>query len=237
MKKRLPFFGLLLGLLLGTSSSLIAADFTISGKISLVQTSVPLPFYEVSIADGEGKYLATVKTSFSGRYSHTFDIPTNETVQFEVAVIDRCTGNSLIEAFEKEGTKVTANFLVCDPSIITGEEIEEEEENDEPNNEVLFANNNNNGNSNSIVIKEDKSILNKVKYFPNPATTSVTLQLQGLISEIMIIQSDGKVVRRFENVPAGEMQIDLTGFSEGFYLIRFRKENGVANGKLIVIKP
>lgn len=130
MKKRLPFFGLLLGLLLGTSSSLIAADFTISGKISLVQTSVPLPFYEVSIADGEGKYLATVKTSFSGRYSHTFDIPTNETVQFEVAVIDRCTGNSLIEAFEKEGTKVTANFLVCDPSIITGEEIEEEEENE-----------------------------------------------------------------------------------------------------------
>ena len=53
----------------------------------------------------------------------------------------------------------------------------------------------------------------------------------------MIIQSDGKVVRRFENVAAGEMQIDLSGFSEGFYLIRFRKENGVANGKLIVIKP
>lgn len=115
---------------------------------------------------------------------------------------------------------------------------EEEEENDEPNNEVLFANNNNTfTNSNSAVIKEDKSILNKVKYFPNPATTSITLQLQELISEILIIQSDGKVVRRFENVAAGEMQIDLTGFSEGFYLIRFRKENGVANGKLIVIKP
>ncbi len=114
---------------------------------------------------------------------------------------------------------------------------EEEEENEEQNNEVLFANNNKNGNSNSFVIKEDKSILNNVKYFPNPATASVTLQLQESISEIMIIQSDGKVVRRFENVPAGEMQIDLSGFSEGFYLIRFRKENGVANGKLIVIKP
>ena len=115
------------------------------------------------------------------------------------------------------------------------EEVEEEEE--EPSNEILFANNNQNSNSTTTVIKEDKSILNKVKYFPNPATTSVTLQLQEAISEIMIIQSDGKVVRRFENVAAGEMQIDLSGFSEGFYLIRFRKENDVANGKLIVIKP
>ena len=87
------------------------------------------------------------------------------------------------------------------------------------------------------MIKEDRSILNNVKYFPNPATTSVTLQLQEPISEIIIIQSDGKVVKRFENVPAGEMHVDLSGLSEGFYLIRFRKENGVANGKLIVVKP
>ena len=114
---------------------------------------------------------------------------------------------------------------------------EEEEEETEPSNEILFASNNQNSNYTTTVIKEDKSILNKVKYFPNPATTSVTLQLQETISEIMIIQSDGKVIRRFENVAAGEMQIDLSGFSEGFYLIRFRKENGVANGKLIVIKP
>ncbi|MFK7982108.1 MAG: hypothetical protein AB8G86_19160, partial [Saprospiraceae bacterium] len=133
MKKCLPFFGLLLGLLFATTN-LMAADFTISGKVSLVQTSVPLPFYEVSIADGEGKYLATVKTSFSGKYSHTFDIPATENVQFEVTVIDRCTDKSLIEAFEKEGTKVTANFLVCDPSIITGEETEEEDD-DTDNNE------------------------------------------------------------------------------------------------------
>ncbi|MFK7775489.1 MAG: carboxypeptidase regulatory-like domain-containing protein [Saprospiraceae bacterium] len=114
------------------------------------------------------------------------------------------------------------------------EEVEKEEE--EQNNEVLFANNNQNTNFTTTVIKEDKSILNKVKYFPNPATTSVTLQLQEAISEILIIQADGKVVRRFENVAVGEMQIDLSGFSEGFYLIRFRKENDVANGKLIVIK-
>lgn len=114
---------------------------------------------------------------------------------------------------------------------------EEEEENEELNNEVLFANNHANTNSNSIVVKEDKSILNNVKYFPNPASTGITLQLQESISEIMIIQPDGKVVKRFEDAPAGEMRVDSSGLSEGFYLIRFRKENGVANGKLIVVKP
>ena len=130
MKKNLPFFGLLLGLLLG-NINLMAVDFTISGKVSLVQEAVPLPFHDVNIADDEGKYVATVKTSFSGKYSHTFDIPEDEKVQFEVSIIDRCTGNALIEAFEKEGTKATANFLVCDPSIITGEEEETEDEENE----------------------------------------------------------------------------------------------------------
>ena len=125
MKKVLPFFGLLIGLLLG-NINLIAADFTISGKVSVVQESVPLPFYEVSIADGEGNYVTTVQTSFRGKYSHTFDIPADENVQFEVSVIDRCTGESLIEAIEKEGAEVTVNFLVCDPNILIGDEEEEE---------------------------------------------------------------------------------------------------------------
>jgi len=130
MKKVLPFFGLLIGLLVG-NINLMAADFTISGKVSLVQESVPLPFYEVSIADGTGNYVTTVKTSFSGKYNHTFDIPADENVQFEVSVIDRCTGNTLIEAIEKEGTKATVNFLVCDPSIITGENEETEGDDDD----------------------------------------------------------------------------------------------------------
>jgi len=132
MKKRLPFFGLLLGLLLG-SSNLMAADFTIEGKVSIVQESVPLPFYEVSIADGTGKYIVSVTTSFTGKYSHTFDIPAEEAVQFEVSVIDRCTGEALIEAIEKEGEKITIDFLVCDPDIITGEEETEEEGEEEEN--------------------------------------------------------------------------------------------------------
>ena len=134
MKKVLPFLGLLLGLLLG-NINLMAEDFTISGKVSLVQASVPLPFYEVNISDGTGDYVASVTTSFSGKYSHTFDIPANENVQFEVTVIDRCTGNSLIEAIEKEGAKVTVNFLVCDPNLLTGDDDDGDNGNDGDNNE------------------------------------------------------------------------------------------------------
>lgn len=133
MKKYLPFLSLLFGFLF-TNFSLLAENFTIAGKVSVVQESVPLPFYDVNITDDAGKYVVSIKTSFNGKYSHTFDIPSNEMVEFEVAIIDRCTGNTLIKSLEKEGSEVTANFLVCDPSIITGEETGEEDEETEENN-------------------------------------------------------------------------------------------------------
>ena len=99
-----------------------------------------------------------------------------------------------------------------------------------------FANDpNQNGSSSTVVFKDDPSLLNKVKYFPNPATTEVTIQLQEVISEISIIHSNGQVVKRLENVQAGSTEVDLTGLSEGFYLIRFKKDKSVASGKLIVI--
>ncbi len=112
--------------LIGTfliAMSLCAADFTISGKVSLIIEEVPLPFYEVSVADGEGKYVETVTTGFNGGYSVTFDIPEEEKVSFEVAVIDRCTGESIIQAIEKEGQEKKANFIVCAKE--TGEDSEE----------------------------------------------------------------------------------------------------------------
>ena len=102
-----------------------AADFTISGKVSLIQEAVPLPFYEVNIADGAGKYVVTVKTGFNGNYQHTFDIPEDEKVSFEVAVIDRCTNQPVILAFEKEGDQATASFIICNPNE---EETEEDNE-------------------------------------------------------------------------------------------------------------
>ncbi|MEM6321661.1 MAG: T9SS type A sorting domain-containing protein [Bacteroidota bacterium] len=128
MKKNLRFAVLLLCLLANVHQSW-AKDFTISGKVSLIQEVVPLPFYDVHIADGEGKYVKTVKTNWNGLYSHTFDIPeSEENVAFEVAVIDRCTGESLIEAFVKDGDKATANFLVCGEAIDLGDNEEAEEE-------------------------------------------------------------------------------------------------------------
>ena len=127
MRKNLLLLNFLL--LLGFGNTLLADNFKISGKVSIVQESVPLPLYDVQIADAAGKYIVTVKTSFSGKYNHTFDIPAEEAVTFEVTVIDQCTGNALIETVEKEGSKVTIDFLVCNPEIITGED---EEDDDEP---------------------------------------------------------------------------------------------------------
>lgn len=112
MRKKLPI-SILLFVALLSSFSLKAINFTISGKVSIVEAAVPLPFQEVSIADGEGKYIATVTTSLNGTYSHTFDIPAEERVFFEVSVLDRCTNESIIVAFEREGESATADFTIC----------------------------------------------------------------------------------------------------------------------------
>ena len=108
---------------------------------------------------------------------------------------------------------------------------------EDDNQNRIADNDNQDPNSSTVVFKEDKELLSKVKYFPNPATTNVTIQLQETISEIIIINSNGQIVKRLENVPAGDTNLDLYGLSEGFYLIRFKKDRSVASGKLIIIKP
>lgn len=133
MRKNLRFIHFLFFLCLG--NMLLADNFKISGKVSIVQESVPLPFYDVKIADAEGKYVAEVKTSFSGKYNHTFNIPADEKVTFKITVIDQCTGNTIVETIEKEGTNATANLLVCDPEIITGEDSDDDNQEEEEDNE------------------------------------------------------------------------------------------------------
>jgi len=113
----------------------------------------------------------------------------------------------------------------------------EEEEDETPIQHNPDFNNNQNTNSTTVTFKNDPSILNKVKYFPNPATEIVTIQLQEPISILEIIGTNGQVVKRLENLEVGNHPIDLDGLSEGFYLIRFTKDRSVASGKLIVIKP
>ncbi|MEM6963731.1 MAG: carboxypeptidase regulatory-like domain-containing protein [Bacteroidota bacterium] len=112
---------------------------------------------------------------------------------------------------------------------------EEEEEVVEP--QFQIDPNQQTPNSTTLVFKNDPTLLNKVRYFPNPATDFITIQLQETISSIEIISSNGQVVKRLENAPAGEEEIDLSGLSEGFYLVRFTKDKSVASGKLIIIKP
>lgn len=111
--KKLPYL-LLCGLFL-FALPLQAADFTVSGKVSLITEKAGFPFAEVHIADGNGKYIITVKTNPKGIFSHTFDIPEDEEVSFEGSVQDHCSGQPLIEAFEKSGSEVKLQFIVCQP--------------------------------------------------------------------------------------------------------------------------
>ena len=71
----------------------------------------------------------------------------------------------------------------------------------------------------------------------NPAISNVTIQLQDDFSSITIVNSNGQEVLRLENVQAGQQDVDVSNLSEGFYLIRFKKDKTVASGKLVIIRP
>ena len=103
--------------------------------------------------------------------------------------------------------------------------------------DVMTFQNNPSNQSSTVTFPRDNKLLSKVKYFPNPAISNITIQLQDDFSSITIINSNGQEVLRLENVEVGQRDIDVSNLSEGFYLIRFKKDKTVASGKLVIIRP
>jgi len=108
--------------------------------------------------------------------------------------------------------------------------------NERQNDSMTFQNNNSNQTS-TVTFSSDDKLMSKVKYFPNPAISNITIQLQDDFSSVTIVSSNGQEVLRLENLQAGEREVDVSNLSEGFYLIRFKKDKTVASGKLVIIRP
>ena len=102
-----------------------AADFTISGKVRLFTGNVPSPFTKVDISDEAGDYTATVFTNFSGRYTVSFDLPEDATVNFTIQVKDICNNQIISKSTTNTTSAAIVDFVMCD---FLGEEEDTEEE-------------------------------------------------------------------------------------------------------------
>ncbi len=107
--------------------SALAADFTISGKLSLVTQNVPVPFYQVEIKSEDGQFVGKTQTGFSGKYSLTFELPENDGITFLVSVTDICTQENITKQASSIEEKATVNFTLCSEEE-ENEAMEEEEE-------------------------------------------------------------------------------------------------------------
>ncbi|MBW6478228.1 MAG: T9SS type A sorting domain-containing protein [Bacteroidales bacterium] len=60
---------------------------------------------------------------------------------------------------------------------------------------------------------------NSLQVFPNPASTHLNIRTSEMVTEIVLMDVRGTIVKRIENI-TNSVVIDLSGFASGMYLIR-----------------
>ncbi|MFT3795367.1 3-coathanger stack domain-containing protein [Flavobacterium sp.] len=72
-----------------------------------------------------------------------------------------------------------------------------------------------------------------IKVYPNPASTTITVECDTNLKSITILSADGKTVYR-QSVNSPTQQIDVSGFSKGIYLIATETQDGkIGNSKFV----
>ncbi|MBR1765872.1 MAG: T9SS type A sorting domain-containing protein, partial [Bacteroidales bacterium] len=72
-----------------------------------------------------------------------------------------------------------------------------------------------------------------IRLYPNPATTSVTIEGVEGNATVTIVDMNGREVYS-TGTQASNLQIDLTGLAQGAYFVRIATEQTTAIRKLIV---
>jgi hypothetical protein len=73
-------------------------------------------------------------------------------------------------------------------------------------------------------------------FYPNPASDLFNLALPVGVDVLTIFNSEGKAVKKMNNLPEGVTKISVNDLPEGFYLVRLQKGNEIQSGKLMVVR-
>ena len=75
-----------------------------------------------------------------------------------------------------------------------------------------------------------------VKTYPNPAASHAVVSAGATIRSAMLLTADGRVAMRMPSVNADVLDLDLSELRNGTYIISVVTDEGVANGRIIVVK-
>ena len=73
-------------------------------------------------------------------------------------------------------------------------------------------------------------------YYPNPAAGQCTLELPVDVDQVALYDSEGRLMKKMEQMTAGRYPLDLAALADGFYTLRILKEGQWQSGKLMVLR-
>ena len=84
-------------------------------------------------------------------------------------------------------------------------------------------------------LQSDPTIMGKVNYFPNPVVDYMETNIEEDMTSIVIMDSNGKVIREKVNLGIGTYRFDLKGIPAGNYIVKFVQEGRFASGKFVIV--
>lgn len=91
--------------------------------------------------------------------------------------------------------------------------------------------------SDTVIIR-DTIVQNLIrwKYYPNPTSGIMTVELDPVVRELFLSDMSGKLVQRWSNEGTERMMIDISQFPSGVYFLGFFHEDQWMSGKVVLVR-
>jgi len=76
----------------------------------------------------------------------------------------------------------------------------------------------------------------EIKYYPNPTTGTVTVELQGAIKELYLTDISGKLIKTYKVSGDTQLKVDLSDYSTGIYFLKCFAQNKSFTGKIMLTR-
>jgi len=76
----------------------------------------------------------------------------------------------------------------------------------------------------------------EIKYYPNPTSGTVTVELQGAIKELYLTDISGKLIKTYKVSGDTQLKVDLSEYSTGIYFLKCFAQNKSFTGKIMLTR-
>jgi hypothetical protein len=141
-----------------------------------------------------------------------------------------CQENNLIKKSDLQDTTSVQiiDHVIIDSTKVVRKKNKAKKNSLENNSDTLTATSKHEV-SDSIVIKKS------FKFYPNPSRGKVTIEVEGSIDELLLCDSNGKLLERYA-VGKDKTEADISMYPDGLYLLQYQSAGKWFTGKLILMR-